>query len=354
MITVLVHELNQAPMRQLLSRSGRLLPHLRMETYQAAFRRLTFPRGTLIFTDFEFLNGVEIMAAAEIAETARRVDPSARVLNHPARALERFALLRRLNEMGMNSVEVSRLEQGERPSRYPVFIRMEDYSWGPETGLLETPEQLDGAISRFQASSRPMKRRIAVTFEGRRDAAGYYRKYGAFRIGGAVVPQHILRNMDWNVKSSTSSIDPDFVREELAFVQDNPHADALLRVCDAGHIQFGRVDYTVRDDSLVIFEVNPNPTFPRFKGGSADREERRGHIIAGLRSAFAAIDSAGEGRADFMPPAGSRRHIQSGRWMKPTRLLWKARFGRRMKMLAQAVVPGRRVGDEMEALDTHE
>jgi hypothetical protein len=354
MITVLVHELNREPMRRLISRSGHMLPYLRMETYQSAFRQLTFPRGTLIFTDFEFLNGVEIMAAAEIAETAMRVDPSARVLNHPGRALERFALLRKLNETGMNSVEVSRLEQGERPSRYPVFIRMEDYSWGPETGLLETPDELEDAISRLQGSSRPMKRRIAVTFEGGCDAAGYYRKYGAFRIGGAVVPQHILRNSDWSVKSSTSIVDPDFVREELAFVRDNPHADALLRVCDAGHIQFGRVDYTVRDGSLVVFEINPNPTFPRFKGGAADREERRGHIIAGLKSAFAAIDGAAEGRADFIPPAESRRYIQSGRWMKPTRFLWKARLGRRMKTQARSAASGKQVDDGRKAPDTHE
>jgi hypothetical protein len=254
----------------------------------------------------------------------------------------------------MNPVEVSRLEQGERPSRYPVFIRMEDYSWGPETRLLETPGQLDEAILRFQGSARPMKRRIAVTFDAQRDAAGYYRKYGAFRIGGAVVPQHILRNTDWNVKSSTSIVEPDFVREELAFVRDNPHADALLRVCDAGHIQFGRVDYTVRDGSLVIFEINPNPTFPRFKGGTADREERRGHIIAGLKSAFAAIDGAAAGRADFIPPAESRRHILSGRWMKPTRFLWKARLGRRMKTLARAAVPDKGAGDELKGLHTHE
>jgi hypothetical protein len=199
-----------------------------------------------------------------------------------------------------------------------------------------------------------MKRRIAVTFESGRDAAGYYRKYGAFRIGGAIVPQHILRNRDWNVKSSTSSVDPDFVREELAFVRENPHADALLRVCDAGHIQFGRVDYTMRSGSVVVFEVNPNPTFPRFKGGAPDREERRGHIIAGLESAFAAIDGAGGGRVRFVPPAMSRRHIQSGRWMKATRFLWKTRLGWRIRMHARTTAPADNAADERKAPDAHE
>ena len=335
MITVLVHELNQTPMRRLISSAGHLLPFLRMETYQSVFRRLNFPAGTLVFTDFEYLNGMEMMAAADIAEAAKRANPDARILNHPATVLERFALLRRLHTRGINPVEVSRLEQDERPTRYPVFIRMEDGFWGPETKLLENPRQLEEAIAVLQGSGKPMKRRIAVSFEADRDANGYYRKYGAFRIGDAIVSQHILRSIDWNVKSSASSIDPDFVREELAFVKDNPHAEDLLRACNTGHIQFGRVDYTLRDGALVIFEVNPNPTFPKFKGGAAAREERRGHIIAGLKSAFEAIDSSGTGRIDFLPSAGSYPFIQSGRWIWPVRWLWRTRMDRRRKMQLQ-------------------
>ena len=335
MITFLVHELNQTPMRRLISSVGKFLPFLRMETYQDVFRRLSFPTGTLVFTDFEFLNGMEMMAAAEIAETARRINPESRVLNHPATVLERFALLRRLHARGMNSVEVSRLEQDERPTRYPVFVRMEDGFWGPETGLLENSDQLEEAIAGLQASARPMKRRLAVSFEADRDAGGYYRKYGAFRIGNAIVSQHILRNTEWNVKSSTNSTDPDFVREELAFVMDMPHTEALLRICDAGNIQFGRVDYTLRNGSLVIFEVNTNPVFPKFKGGVAVREERRGHIFASLKSAFETIDTPGGGRMNFLPPASSLPYIQSGRWARPTRWLWRARLGQRKKMVSR-------------------
>jgi hypothetical protein len=335
MITVLVHELNQTPMRRLISSAGHVLPVLRMETYQSIFRRLTFPASTLVFADFEYLNGMEMMAAADIAEAAKRANPNVPILNHPATVLERFALLRRLHIRGLNPVEVSRLEQDERPTRYPVFIRMEDGFWGPETKLLENSRQLEEAIAVLQGSAKPMKRRIAVSFEADRDPNGYYRKYGAFRIGDAIVPQHILRSIDWNVKSSASSTDPDFAREELAFVKGNPHAEDLLRACNAGNIQFGRVDYTLRDGALVIFEVNPNPTFPKFKGGAPAREERRGHIITGLKSAFEAIDSSGTGRIDFLPSAGSYQFIQSGRWIWPVRWLWRTRMDKRRKIQSQ-------------------
>lgn len=114
-------------------------------TYQSAFRSLSFPAGTLNFSDFEFLSGFELMAAAEIAATALQESPSTRTLNHPARACERCVLPRRLHAAGLNPTPLMRLDAGE-----------------PDTD-------------------------------------GYHRKYGAVRIGDAIVPKHILRSGGWSV-----------------------------------------------------------------------------------------------------------------------------------------------------------
>ncbi len=328
MIIYFVHELNQRPARRLVTTARRELPQIRIVTYQSAFRALSFPAGTLMFSDFEFLNGFELMAAAEMAEAALAANASTQILNHPARACERFVLLRRLHAAGVNPTEVTRLDAGERPTRYPVFVRLEDGCWGAETPILQDGEELERALAAFRTGARPMKRRIAVSFEGESDPDGYHRKYGAFRIGAAIVPQHILRSSGWSVKSGRNEYDPRFLSEELAFVRDNPHQDHLLRVADLGDLQFGRIDYGFAGGRPVVYEINTNPTFPRFHGGNPDREERRGIILERLRAAFQAIDSHETTRARirFTPHVHAQRYIQLHRWGPLRRGLWRLKL----------------------------
>ncbi|MBK5946786.1 hypothetical protein CCR83_10165 [Rhodobacter veldkampii DSM 11550] len=327
MIVVFIHELNRNPLLKMLASAKGRLPPITPVTYQQAFRRLAFPAGTLIFTDFEFLDGFGMMAAAAMADAALRRDPQTRVLNHPADAAERYALLRRLHRAGLNPVEVTRLDGGDRPTRYPVFLRLEDGCLGAETGLLHTAEDFDAALAHLRATQRPLKRRIAVSFEASADAEGGFRKYGAFRIGDAIIPQHILRSPDWVVKSSKGVSSAAFAAEELAFVRDNPHHEFLRQATDIGDLQFGRIDYTLRDGVPVIFEVNPNPTFPRFDRAGGERAERRELILARVAAAFAAIGPQGPagGTIRFLPPKDCHRQIQTARWSGIGRRLWAAR-----------------------------
>jgi len=327
MITYFVHELNRNPARKLIASAGRHLPFLRVITYQDAFRRLSFPAGTLIFSDFEFLDGFGMTAAAAIAQAARRADPQTRILNDPCTACERYALLRRLNRAGLNPVEVTRLEGGDRPSRYPVFLRMEDGCLGAETGLIRSEDDFDAALQAMRAAGRPLKRRIAVSFETAADSEGLFRKYGAFRIGDAIIPQHILRSSEWVVKSSISRSSPEFSAEELAFVRDNPHRDALLQATDLAGLQFGRIDYGLHEGRVVIFEVNPNPTFPNFGNTSDTRSERRDLILSRVVEAMHAIDDGKvrSSRLHFVPPAEVSRYIQIDRWNGVRRRLWDLR-----------------------------
>ncbi len=328
MIIYFVHELNQNPALKLVTTARGQLPKIQIVTYQSAFRALSFPAGTLIFSDFEFLNGFELMAAAEMAETALRKDPTTRILNHPARACERYVLLRRLHAEGLNPTEVTRLETGERPTRYPVFLRMEDGCWGAETPLLHDAEELERILVTFRTSARPLKRRVTVSFEGEPDADGYHRKYGAFRVGDAIIPQHILRSSGWSVKSGRNEYDPEFLSEELTFVHKNPHQDHLMHVSDLGDLQFGRIDYGFAGGRPVIYEINPNPTFPRFRGGNPDREERRGIILDRLRAAFQAIDSEEMTRVRirFTPHVHTQKYIQLHRWGRIRRGLWRLKL----------------------------
>ena len=327
MIVVFVHELNRNPLLKLMASTRGRLPPLTLVTYQQAFRRLAFPAGTLVFTDFEFLDGFGMMAAAAIADAALRHNPATRVLNHPARAAERYALLRRLHRAGVNPVEITRLDGGDMPARYPVFLRLEDGCLGAETGLIHGPEEFETAVEALRAANRPLKRRVAISFESNPDADGCFRKYGAFRIGGAIIPQHILRSPDWVVKSDKGVDSPEFAAEELAFVRDNPHEAVLRQATDIADLQFGRIDYTIRDGRPVIFEVNPNPTFPRFDNRSDDRSERRELILSRLVSALRQIspDLPDRTRVRFVPPDDCHRFIQMQRWGGLSRNLWALR-----------------------------
>lgn len=327
MITFFVHELNLNPSRKLLASAGRHLPFLRVVTYQDAFRRLSFPTGTLIFSDFEFLDGFQLAAAAAIAQAARHENPRTRILNHPCTACERYALLRKLHAAGLNPVEVTRLEAGDRPSRYPVFLRLEDGCLGAESGLIQSADELEAEIRAMRDAGRPLKRHIAVSFETRPDSDGLFRKYGAFRIGDAIIPQHILRSSHWVVKSSISRKTAEFAAEELDFVRDNPHRNTLLAATDLAGLQFGRIDYGLREGKPVIFEVNPNPTFPTFGKTSDARSARRDVILSRVLDAMRAIDDGQvhAARTRFVPPAEVAKYIQVERWNGFRRRVWKLR-----------------------------
>ncbi len=344
MIRVLTHRSNTAPLRRLLATAPEFARRLRPLDYHRLFARRWLAADAVVFTDFDLLNGFEVDAAAGFAEAACRADPPLAVLNHPARVAERFQLLRRLRRAGLNPVEVVRLDSGERPSRYPVFLRCEDGYFGPETDLLADAAAFDAAVAALTRAGRSLKRRIAVSFEAERDRDGYFRKYGAFVVGDRIVPQHILRGPGWTVKSGAAPADAAFNREERAYVFDNPHEALLRPIFAAAGIDFGRIDYTLRDGRPVVFEINTNPTFPRFTGGDPARQERRDVIRRRLGEAFAAIDRPGPRHRRVHLPVDSgiaTPFLNRAAWYEDPRVLLEpSRWAHRARRVVAAV--GRR------------
>jgi hypothetical protein len=235
------------------------------------------------------LNTFALDAACRAAQAAEA--QGARVLNHPARAPERVALLRRLRQAELSPIGVWRLEDGERPTAWPVFIRCEDGAAGADTGLLEGPEAFETALADLVRQGKSLKRRIAVQFAAEPDSDGYYRKYGAFVVGKRIIPQHILRNTHWMIKSNKAAKSTAFAEEEFAFVAENPHSGELLKLAAAAGIDFARIDYGILQGRIVVYEMNTNPSYPRFTGGGEDREARRKIIAQGLQEAFEEIES---------------------------------------------------------------
>lgn len=309
---------------------GWFLPHVpralrkrvRVLTYERLFRDLSIRPGHMIFTDMDRLSQFELEIAAATAESVAASAPEAKILNHPARFLQRFELLEMLWHAGVNPFRAARLELPLPALRFPVFIRREGDAEGPESGLLHDQEALADALAALGHRGTPLRGRLAVEYCARADQGGIFRKYGAFRIGDRILPQHIQFSDNWMVKRNSNKLAQSYADEEMAYITQNPHADELLRLTDMAHAQFGRVDYTVIDGRVVIYEVNSNPTFPR--GDKNDlRQPRRQVVRERIVKAFTALDTPVTRRARIylgLPPPRSH-DLPGPRFMTFLRLM---------------------------------
>ena len=276
-------------------------------TYEELFFERAAPIAHTIFTDFDRLTRYELDCAGAVALRLQAAAPEIRILNHPLHALERVPLLRRLREEGVNDFDVQRIDTGARPERFPVFLRAEDGYGGPETGIIASDAEFDQALAELRRDGKGLKGRIAVGYVGEPDAKGVHRKYGAFNVGGAIVPQHLMRSEHWVVKKNSAAIGPAEIEEELAFIRENPHAEQLARAFRIGGLDFGRVDYGFHRGRLQVYEINSNPSFPNF-GKSDGRSERRPLIRERFVAALRAIDTPHRrGRIGF-PEIRPRAH----------------------------------------------
>lgn len=269
----------------------RRVPYIQPLTYEEVFRSRRAPVGNYVFTDFDRMSAYEIQCAATLAQAMEDFDPAIKIYNHPLRALERFALLTKLQKEGINDFGVVRLEGGGRPAAYPVFIRCEDDCKKPDSGLLADETEFDTAIAGLAERGIPLKRRIAVQYHAQASPDGYFRKYGALRIGGRVILQHILRNTDWYVKRGQVERDAAAEQEFMSLFDNFTHAETLERVFKLAGIDYGRADYGIVDGRIQIFEINTNPTIPKLRRKRAHNDGRYLRLAPALMAGFEAMNT---------------------------------------------------------------
>jgi hypothetical protein len=302
----------------------RNIPVLRKTIRSLSYEELFFERAGpvehYIFSDFDRLSRYELDSAGRFATALRRVSSQAKILNHPAHAMERTALLLALHEAGINDFMVTRLDPGVRPSQYPVFIRADDGYDGPETDLIFNDAEFDCAVRELGERGLPLRGRVAIGFAAEKGSNGRYRKYGAFNIGGRIIPQHLMQSDHWVIKRHVPEVKPAAgldesepnVDEEMEFVRNNPHRDVLLTAFQAGHIDFGRADYALVGGKVQIYEINTNPAFPRFDIKD-HRSERREFLKQSMVDAFEALDTpldiAGRVRFEEARPRAHALHL---------------------------------------------
>jgi hypothetical protein len=286
-------------------------PRLEVASYERLFATRRVPLGHLIFTDLDRLTPYELEVAESAARAVIKRAPQARIYNSPASVRLRYQLLRRLFEQGLNPIEALRVDDERTPTRFPVFIRREAEALGPEPlaplgPLLRNAEEYRLALGQLRRDGRSLSGLVALTYVETADSEGRYRKYGLIRAGDVLVPQHLLLSNSWIVKRSEARLAAEAVAEEQRYVLENPHAAILRPIFEEAGIAFGRIDYAMGPKGPVIFEINTNPSLPRFRQVDEDcRGIRRRHVIGTLIDALAHMGepALAGGTVRLRPPA---------------------------------------------------
>ncbi len=268
-----------------------LASRVKVVPYERLFRADKTPAGSYVFSGLELLSPEQLTLAATCWTALSSSGHELHLLNNPLRVKRRFELLRELYERGINDFDVYRLTEARNPRRFPVFIRGENDHAGAETGLVHTQQELDAAINALVAAGKPRDTRIVTEFNASVSRGRLYRKYGAFVLGGRIIPRHLIYNSNWVVKGAGRFVDDQIVAEEWDYVQTNPHEDRLREIFAIAQIDYGRIDSDVVDGRIQVFEINTNPQILT-PGGSRDatRTKIKRAFAERFTSALSALD----------------------------------------------------------------
>lgn len=275
-----------------------LRDRIKVVAYESLPGRTALPAGTYIFSDLERLTSSELAMAAGVADQLAAARPELRILNHPRHVLLRYDLLRTLKQRGLNDFAAFRVEDAQR-ANFPVFVRHEHTHVGSLTPPIETVAEVRSAVHTLVRRGADPARLLAVEFCDTADAGGVYRKYSAFMIGDQVIPRHEIFGRTWVMKLPMLDNDA-LLAEEREYLDRNPHAAWIRSVFSVAGIQYGRMDYGVKDGRPQAWEINTNPMIllapNRYASRHLPQQQRFARL---LPAAFDAIDRHG---SDAEPP----------------------------------------------------
>ncbi|MEX0809973.1 MAG: hypothetical protein WD044_14705 [Dongiaceae bacterium] len=233
--------------------------------YEGVMRQRKMPYACYVFTDMDRAAPEALPGIRAFHDFVGTFGPKVRCINHPAQSLQRYALLRALFEQGINEFDAYRMSEDRRPARYPVFLRREDNHDGPLSAPLGDRAALEQAVERLERRGQPRDRLLAIELCDVRDGDGLIRKYGAFYVNGVVVPRHVVISTDWVAKfTDFAAVAPhlsldDQLREEVRYVEENPHEEQIAEAFRIARIDYGRIDYSMKNGAIQVWEINTNP-----------------------------------------------------------------------------------------------
>jgi len=222
----------------------------------------SLPSGTYVFADLERLRPRQLELASRVSEQLAKEPEQASVLNDPRRALRRHDLLARLHAAGVNRFRVVRACDPWPELRFPVFLHEERSHDGALTPLLHDERALHRALRRARLLGLRRRDLLVTEFCDTSDADGLFRKYSAFRVGDEILPRHVLFSRGWHLKRPDLESEA-FEHERRRYLDDNPHETQLREIFELAGIGFGRIDYSLLDGEIQVWEINTNPTVSR-------------------------------------------------------------------------------------------
>ena len=230
--------------------------------YENLIQQKEFCSGTYVLAALDQLNPAMTQLLFEIHEQLTQIE-GIRFLNNPRNTLRRFDLLNKLNLLGKNDFRAVRANGDLTGLRLPVFLREESLHDGAITPLLNSQREIQKALGRALIQGHALKNLLIVEFCDTVDETGFYRKYAAFVVGKRVIPRSLNYGRQWMLKHSISEFTLPMVREELEYVSQNPHQRQLLEIFELAQVEYGRIDYAIKDDRVQTWEINLHPTIGR-------------------------------------------------------------------------------------------
>ncbi len=302
MIVYLASKAHRYPLLAYLETLGRAVsPRIAIVDYERMLARRAAPAATYIFADLERLSPAESERAGLLWRTLA-ADGRSRLLNDPLRAMRRYELLRALHADGVNPFTAYRAVERPRPASFPVFLRAEGDHAGPLSPLLHAQPELDDALDALAAAGHCGEDKLVVEFVDVADVRGLYHMYSAYRAGPCIVASDHDFSRDWVAKpAGPESRAPASHDAEVAYVRDNPHAGLLMPLFERARIEYGRIDYALKDGRICVFEINTNPTVLDPTWADPSWVAARRIFAAAFTEALAALDTVVPGRPVALP-----------------------------------------------------
>lgn len=259
---------------------------------------MRFRGGTYVFSALEQLSAPMERLVAELHAQLSRCD-GVRILNRPGRTLRRYELLRELARRGLNDHRAALASEDLSGLRYPVFVRGERTHEGALSPLLHNATDVAAWIGRLRVIGHKLDELLVVEFNDTADAHGVYRKYAAFIIGDRILPRSLDYGTNWMLKREGTMYTRETLAEEYEFVRTNPHERELREIFAIAGVDYGRIDYAIKDGRVQTWEINLHPTLGRGRGGSKYRAPEsvaaihavtKDYVHERLREAWLAID----------------------------------------------------------------
>jgi len=265
---------------------GSLAERMVILTYEEIVARRELPLGTYVFAGIDQLTPTETEIAAQCWKALSSASPEIRLINHPARALRRYQLLRACFERQRNAFRVRRATEWHRRQRFPVFVRAEGEHTGSLSPVLHNHRELVQALATSLVQGYRLRDLLIVEYCHTADDDGIFRLYSAAIVGETIVPKALVHNRNWITKWEGRLLDARLAGEQLAYLENHPHEHWLRETFALARIGYGLINYGVKDGVPQVWEINTNPTLVRRTGAPSVMAADQWALVAPAQARF--------------------------------------------------------------------